>query len=228
MGIFQYSKCGITLYFLLQFTATYPVFCQTSGVAVYKRIYYGKEVAAYEDTLKFSNDELLCIEKRTGQQWWSPEGYRITLEPRHRYWHLNLRTLNTVEVIYPPGKRKSTVWQGLARPPRWTILEAFKTIAGYRAQRAETVVEHPLGNYTATAWFTTAIPVSAGPSRFWGLPGLILELYEDNLGYTTLSSLVLEPVGNLTPENISGTKSRKKATDSTQRALQQILQKDGN
>ena len=30
-----------------------------------------------------------------------------------------------------------------------------------------------------TAWYTPQIPVSHGPGRYWGLPGLILELNED-------------------------------------------------
>lgn len=32
---------------------------------------------------------------------------------------------------------------------------------------------------TTTAWYTTEIPVSIGPSGYWGLPGLILEIQED-------------------------------------------------
>lgn len=31
-----------------------------------------------------------------------------------------------------------------------------------------------------TAWYTMQIPVNQGPGKFWGLPGLILELHEGN------------------------------------------------
>lgn len=31
-----------------------------------------------------------------------------------------------------------------------------------------------------TAWYTPEIPVSFGPNNYWGLPGLILEINEDN------------------------------------------------
>ena len=43
-----------------------------------------------------------------------------------------------------------------------------------------------------TAWYTPQIPVSQGPSEFWGLPGLILEV---SSGSTTMlcSKLVMNP-----------------------------------
>lgn len=43
-----------------------------------------------------------------------------------------------------------------------------------------------------TAWYTPQIPVSAGPERYWGLPGLILEI---NAGRTTMlcTEIVINP-----------------------------------
>ena len=43
-----------------------------------------------------------------------------------------------------------------------------------------------------TAWYSPQIPVSAGPSEHWGLPGLILEI---NAGRTTMlcTELVINP-----------------------------------
>ena len=42
------------------------------------------------------------------------------------------------------------------------------------------------------AWYTPQIPVSQGPSDFWGLPGLILEV---NVGTTTMlcSKVIMNP-----------------------------------
>lgn len=42
------------------------------------------------------------------------------------------------------------------------------------------------------AWFTNAIPVSHGPEKFWGLPGLILELTDGKTTYLC-SKIVLNP-----------------------------------
>lgn len=46
--------------------------------------------------------------------------------------------------------------------------------------------------YTVTAWYTPQIPVSQGPSDYWGLPGLILELHDNNT-VILCSKIVINP-----------------------------------
>ncbi|WP_299051511.1 GLPGLI family protein [uncultured Polaribacter sp.] len=50
----------------------------------------------------------------------------------------------------------------------------------------------PVKKLLVTAWYSPEIPVSAGPSEYWGLPGLILEV---NAGRTTMlcTEVVLNP-----------------------------------
>lgn len=61
----------------------------------------------------------------------------------------------------------------------WEILPDTKEIKGYIAQKART---HFAGrNYTG--YFTTEIPISEGPYKFNGLPGLILEIEDDKGHY---------------------------------------------
>jgi len=50
----------------------------------------------------------------------------------------------------------------------------------------------PVKTQLVTAWYTPQIPVSAGPERYWGLPGLILEI---NAGRTTMlcTEIVINP-----------------------------------
>lgn len=52
---------------------------------------------------------------------------------------------------------------------------------------------------TVTAWYTPEIPVNIGPSNYWGLPGLILEV---NDGNTTMicDKIVLNPKEKFTIE----------------------------
>lgn len=60
------------------------------------------------------------------------------------------------------------------RPPKWRIMNEIKDINGYVCMKA--VLDDSIRNQKVTAWFTDAIPVSAGPERYFGLPGLILEV----------------------------------------------------
>ncbi|TCC98297.1 GLPGLI family protein [Pedobacter psychroterrae] len=54
----------------------------------------------------------------------------------------------------------------------WELVEVTDTIAGYPCQKA--ILKFRGRNYAA--WFTTEIPVSDGPWKFSGLPGLILKV----------------------------------------------------
>ena len=61
----------------------------------------------------------------------------------------------------------------------WKILPGTKVIQGYKSQKAKT--EFRGREYTA--WFTTEIPISDGPYKFSGLPGLILQLRDSKDHY---------------------------------------------
>ena len=57
----------------------------------------------------------------------------------------------------------------------WTILPERKQLFGYSSQKATTTFR----GRTWEAWFTGQIPISDGPWKFHGLPGLILEVSDD-------------------------------------------------
>ncbi|MDY6025545.1 GLPGLI family protein [Bergeyella zoohelcum] len=64
---------------------------------------------------------------------------------------------------------------------KWEITDEEKVINGYKVKKAitksfeiEEGEDYYLGN--AVAWFAPDIPYSTGPARYYGLPGLILEL----------------------------------------------------
>ena len=61
----------------------------------------------------------------------------------------------------------------------WIIEEDTMTIAGYVCQKA--ICDWRGRSYEA--WFTAEIPVSEGPWKFYGLPGLILSLYDTKRHY---------------------------------------------
>lgn len=62
------------------------------------------------------------------------------------------------------------------RLPKWQIENQTKEISGYKCQKATT---HYLGR-DWIAYFTPEIPISQGPWKLWGLPGLIIEATDKN------------------------------------------------
>jgi GLPGLI family protein len=82
---------------------------------------------------------------------------------------------------------------------KWTLINETKTISTYRCRKA-------IGKYrnkNITAWYTEDIPISEGPYAFKGLPGLVIEAYDDKdffhfslVGLKDLSELVA-PVTNV-------------------------------
>ena len=56
----------------------------------------------------------------------------------------------------------------------WTILEDTLSIGSVRCQKATV----NFGNRNWIAWFAPSIPISDGPYKFCGLPGLIFRIYD--------------------------------------------------
>lgn len=63
---------------------------------------------------------------------------------------------------------------------KWILVDAKKTIAGHACQKATTA----FAGRRFEAWFTREIPVSDGPYKFNGLPGLIVEVHDSNNRYS--------------------------------------------
>ena len=59
---------------------------------------------------------------------------------------------------------------------KWELKDGNKTILGYKCQQATT----QFAGRKYTAWFTMELPIDAGPYKFSGLPGLILEVEESD------------------------------------------------
>lgn len=59
----------------------------------------------------------------------------------------------------------------------WQVTKEKSTIAGYKCVKATGT----LGEYKITAWFAEDIKVGDGPTRFSGLPGLIIKVSVDDV-----------------------------------------------
>jgi GLPGLI family protein len=138
--------------------------------------------------------------------------------------------------------------------PAWSLREDSKKIGDYNCFKAELIIpvtEQDKKAYqeflkkeetkpalfkmdepkdkVITAWYTPEIPVSFGPNNYWGLPGLILEINEENT--VILCSKVLLNSKDKTeikkPKN--GDKVSKEKFDEIQRKkMDSMKDEDGN
>jgi GLPGLI family protein len=63
-------------------------------------------------------------------------------------------------------------------PPAWKIMNDMKEVAGHICMNAS--YNDTLRKQNTIVWFALDMPVSAGPDRFTGLPGIILEVDVNN------------------------------------------------
>jgi len=63
------------------------------------------------------------------------------------------------------------------KKPEWEIIsDSIKTIVNYQCVMAKT----DLCGHKTIVWFTPDIPMSCGPWRLWGLPGLVVNAKSDD------------------------------------------------
>lgn len=104
---------------------------------------------------------------------------RFRYEPKWRVILLKNTEQQTVTVQdYAKNKYE---YEELQPHFNWKLLEnKTKTILGYQCFSATTSFRGR--NYTA--WFTKDLPINNGPYIFQGLPGLILEIYDDENNFS--------------------------------------------
>ena len=137
---------------------------------------------------------------------------------------------------------------------KWVLIDETKKIGDYTCFKAEFIipvtqkqkddyqeylrkeeVKPGLFKQTApkdnviTAWYTPEIPVSFGPSNYWGLPGLILEINENN-NLILCSKVVLNSKGKseIKKPKTGEKVSQKKFDEIQKKKLDSMKDKDGN
>ncbi|MBR1520569.1 MAG: GLPGLI family protein [Bacteroidaceae bacterium] len=129
------------------------------------------------------------------------EGLSMSINGKHQGWSRYLfseffKDLSKNELIeysrMPEALQSYECYYTEPTPKQnWQIMGETKTIVGYQCQKATCSFRGR--NYTA--WFAVDIPLCYGPWKFCGLPGLILEVYDDKKEY------VFECVGIEQPQH---------------------------
>lgn len=99
---------------------------------------------------------------------------RVIKEKENNFFYKNIKngTFTNIERIF---FKKFTVIDSL-NVFKWNLKSETKEILGFKCQKASL----DYGGRIYTAYFTNEIPIQNGPWKFYGLPGLILEIFTKN------------------------------------------------
>jgi GLPGLI family protein len=148
------------------------------------RLQVGSQVSRFESLTAVRGDSAVFAQAKAAFDQAKAGGTVPTLKIEGSY-----RTKFRGQAIFKmPASRQVVVTEKLERlpyaylepdAPAWTIGSATATVAGYTCQRA-----------TATwagrrweAWFTREVPVPDGPYKFYGLPGLVVQVADSRQHY---------------------------------------------
>lgn len=107
-------------------------------------------------------------------------------------------------------------------PGAWKLTGKQKTILDYPCQEAIRQQD----TITTVAWFTPAIPVSTGPGRYQGLPGLVLAVDIDN-DHRTIQATGVK-LGSIDASEISRPKEGKKVSQEEYNRIVEEKRKEMN
>lgn len=102
---------------------------------------------------------------------------KITFDPKYLKYDHNKKQMLFFDYI---GGKNLFLIQDTYNHLHWNITSETKNIAGYECIKAITKFR----GREWTAWFTPEIPLPYGPWKLHGLPGLIIETYNEDKRYT--------------------------------------------
>ena len=148
----------------------------------YDKIVWSSNVGNFDTYLYADDTKSQFIFHKKTSRLITEEGYTLTSE-EHKY--INNYDFESKKVednrILSDGTILYATWDN---DLEWEITDEEKMISEYKVRKAITKsfeIEDDDKWYqgNAYAWFTTDLPIPAGPGRYYGLAGLILELKYD-------------------------------------------------
>jgi GLPGLI family protein len=129
----------------------------TSEWKIYSNLYFTPSETAFQDS-----EEKAEVSGENSYSW-RKDAYFIKR---------NFATNKESDVIQILGK--IYIIEDTLQAPNWKILNNLKEIAGHQCMNA--FWQDTVKNQKVSAWFALDMPISGGPERFFGLPGMILEV----------------------------------------------------
>lgn len=130
----------------------------------------GEHISKFYSRTLFESDSVCSTLAMKGQNYPSPPNSNIP--PAEIFKDYTQNTLSITYRTFCFGPTYLYVEDKI--PFNWTILSERKKVLTYNCQKATTTFR----GRDYIAWFTTEIPISEGPYKFAGLPGLILHIYD--------------------------------------------------
>ncbi|MGL5790362.1 MAG: GLPGLI family protein [Bacteroidales bacterium] len=152
-----------------------------------QRLDIGSKMSKYYSFFVYNCDSLVTEYRRsnpkaqTSPTWTGVKGKDENWSECYYSEHYKYYSINkSEEHARMPMWIRSYKYSEITPVQKWKIHNETLMICGYLCQRA--TCNFRGRNYTA--WFTKTIPISNGPWKFGGLPGLILKVYDDDKLYT--------------------------------------------
>ena len=165
---------------------TYRLTYQPDSTAPAKRtdilyLWLGKTLSLFESRGKFAGDSMVnAVKDLPFNQETAPLlTQQLMALPHSRFNYVIYKTTAPQHLYYYDNIALQHYRYEEPTPLVWSILPATATIADYACQRATTT----FGGRSWEAWFTRAVPVSDGPYKFYGLPGLIVQVGDTRQHY---------------------------------------------
>ncbi|MAP79827.1 MAG: GLPGLI family protein [Aequorivita sp.] len=99
--------------------------------------------------------------------------------PKTEFDYIIINELGNSKIVYKQKVLKDNFSYEENPKLKWQISNENKIVADYQCKKATT--EYAGREYSA--WFTSKIPISSGPYKFGGLPGLIVEISDKQNEY---------------------------------------------
>ena len=143
-------------------------------------------------TLLMQGDRSLFTMKENGNEVVDPSNISINLSPDSLFTVYKDAESNSLLFDFMGLNQHPLYYADTLHPMEWEIKDEEKSINGVLCKLATTFFKGR--NYNA--WFAPTISISNGPWKLGGLPGLILEAYDDEMQWKlTFDSMVqCEPI----------------------------------